>query len=141
MSFTHRSNNPFYKILSNQLQVIRGGLTISLTDRRGDLISLVTLSEAEGAPSQDELSLIHVYGQLAYQQAPSSLTHLSVERGSYCWFGHRIVVGEDIYDLWIISVNHHLQGASRAEMELHIQKLEEELLVLLRGDSITGSQL
>ena len=141
MSFTHRSNDPFYKILSDQLQVIRGGLTISLTDRRGDLISQVTVSEAEGAPSQDELSLIHVYGQLAYQQAPSSLTRLSVERGSYCWFGHQIVVEEDRYDLWIISVNHHIQGTSRAEMELHIQKLEEELLVLLKGESITRSKL
>ena len=141
MSFNHRSNDPFYKILSDQLQLIRGGLTISLTDRRGDLISQVTVSEAEGAPTQDELSLIHVYGQLAYQQAPSALTRLSVERGAFCWFGHRILVGEDIYDLWIISVNHHIQGTSRAEMELHIQKLEEELLVLLKGESITRSKL
>ena len=137
MSSTHRSNDPIYKILSSQLQVIRGGLTISLTDRRGDLISQVTLSEAEGAPKQDELSLIHVYGQLTYQQAPSRLANLSVERGPFRWFGHRMMVAEDIYDLWIISINHPLQGSSRAEMELHVQKLEEDLLVFLKGDSLT----
>ena len=137
MSSTHRSNDPIYTILSDRLQVIRGGLTISLTDRRGDLISQVTLSEAEGAPSQDELSLIHVYGQLAYQQAPSRLAHLSVERGAFRWFGHRMTVSEEIYDLWIVSVNHPVQGSTRAEMALHIQNLAEHLLVYLKGDSLT----
>lgn len=137
MSFTQRSNDPIYTILSSQLQVIRGGLTISLTDRRGDLISQVTLTEAEGAPSQDELSLIHVYGQLAHQQAPSPLTHLSVERGPFRWFGHRMMVTGDIYDLWIISKNHPVLGSSRAEMELHIQTLEKDLSLILKGESFT----
>ncbi len=137
MSSIQHSTDPFYTILSEQLQAIRGGLSVSLTDRRGDLIAKVMRSQAEGAPSEDELSLIHVYGQLAYQQAPSALESLSVERGTHKWFGHRIIVDTDLYDLWFVCVNNAIEGSTHAEMEQHIQRLEKELLVLLKGHSHT----
>ena len=134
MSFTTRMNDPFYSILSQGLQRLRGALVLSLTDRRGDVIAQVMVSEGEGVPSNEELGLVHVYGQLAYQQSPSKLSEVTVERGERRWRGHRIYIDQDFYDLWAVCTNDPFHAATLVELSEELQSLEGQLIHLLRGE-------
>lgn len=134
MSFTTKTNDPFYSILSQGLQRLRGVLVLSLTDRRGDVIAQVMVNEGENIPSNEELGLVHVYGQLAYQQSPTQLSEVTVERGERRWRGHRIYVDQDVYDLWAVCMNNPLYTATLVELSEELQSLEDQLLHLLRGE-------
>ena len=133
MSFITKQNDPFYSILSQGLQRLNGALALSLTDRRGDVIAQV-MSEGEGVISHEELGLIHVYGQLAHQQAPSALSEVTVERGDRRWRGQRIYIDQDFYDLWAVCSNDVFHAATLLEIGAELQSLEKELSLLLRGE-------
>ena len=134
MTFISKTNDPFYAILSKCLSGLRGTLALSLTDRRGDIIAQVAVAESDGAPSDEEVGLIHVYGQLAYQQAPDRLSEVTVERGARRWRGHRIYVDQDFYDLWAVCINDPHHAATLIEISQELQSLEAQLIDLLRGE-------
>ena len=133
MNLPTSSANPFHTLLSDHLQMIRGALTLSITDRRGDQISSVTIGENAGAPSQEALSLIHVYGQLAYQRAPSELNEISVSRGTWCWNSRELRVDDETYYLWLVCSSDPLSSATSPEIERRLNELESKLQSLLSG--------
>lgn len=133
MTFTSPSHDPFYVLLSQCLHDLRGALAVSLTDRRGDIIAQVTVGQAEGAPSEDELSIMHVYGQLAYQQTPTRLSEVNVERGIRRWQSRRLIVDDDVYDLWLVCSTAGLQAATLVEISTKLDQIEGKLFSLLKG--------
>ena len=133
MSLIPPNANPFYALLSGALYSLRGGLSISLTDKRGDTIAQTTVGEANGAPTDDELSLIRVYGQLAYQQAPQPITELMVERETKRWSSRRLLIDKEEYDLWLVSLNDMTHAATAIEVSETLKSLENRLVTLLSG--------
>ena len=133
MTFVSSQNDPFYALLSKSLQELRGALSISLTDRRGDIIAKVIAGHGDGVPSDEELSVMHVYGQLTYQQAPTRLSELAVERGSRRWQAKRLIVDDDLYDLWLVCHTDVSYAATSVEMSNKLSDIEAQLISLLRG--------
>ena len=133
MSVSTPNANPFQTLLSQCLRETRGALTISLTDRRGDRIAIATVGESAGAPSQEALALVQVYGQLAYQRAPSELSEVSVVHGDKRWTGRELTIADDVYHLWIIGFTDPLSAATLPELERALDALEKKLHRLLNG--------
>lgn len=134
MTFASPNHDPFYTLLSTSLQDLRGALAFSLTDRRGDIIAQATTGQTDDAPTEDELSVMHVYGQLAYQQAPARLSEVVVERGPRRWQSKRLIVDDDLYDLWIVCKTDVINSATSIEVSRKLSQLEGKLTSLLRGE-------
>lgn len=122
-------------LLSKGLSETRGALALSLTDRRGDRIAFATVGQSEGAPDQEGLALIQVYGQLAYQRATSELSELSVIRGDKRWCGRKLIIDDEVYHLWIVGFSDPISAATTFELERTLNMLESELHGLLSVQS------
>ena len=130
-SITH-DQDPFYQMLAGALKELQGINTISLTDRHGDQIAVAHAESSPHPTSPEELGLIQVYGQLAFQRSKVIPTEMSASRGNRRWLSKRIDVDGDRYDLWVIwsTLGTTL---SEAEVSITLRWLESSLQPLLRG--------
>lgn len=126
-------DDPFYHVLSRSASELGEPDALSLTDRRGDIIALVSRGDEASSLSHEELGFIQVYGQLALQHAPEPFELMSVGSRDRRWQSRSIDVDGDRYDLWLVWSTQQTTPLHYVEVELALEKLVDALIPLLRS--------